>query len=188
LGICLRIYVWTLCGFFPFDSPPKSVSKGARFWGFRCSRVRGAFGRISLIPLDLASFGGQKLWYGLPMRCSYYPQSLVQICGAIRGVESWIWGCWPAGVVHPNELRSHRSDQCLSPVWPVQTPVGFSSSERLGEFAVVPCCCCFDFGSVWSSVGMFGVLGLSSWVVLWKLPGFTSTDRSHRWCSPAWPV
>jgi hypothetical protein len=44
---------------FAFDSPPKSVSQGARFWGFRCSRVRGVLGGISSIPLDLASFGGQ---------------------------------------------------------------------------------------------------------------------------------
>jgi hypothetical protein len=27
--------------FFSFDSPPISVSKGARFWGFWCSRVFG---------------------------------------------------------------------------------------------------------------------------------------------------
>jgi hypothetical protein len=52
------------------------VSKGAQFWGFRCSRVRGVLGGISSIPLDLASFGGQNLGYGVPMRCSYYPQIL----------------------------------------------------------------------------------------------------------------
>jgi hypothetical protein len=34
--------------------------------------------------------------------------------------------------------------------------VGFTSGERLGEFVVVPCCCGFEFGSVWSSVGLFG--------------------------------
>jgi hypothetical protein len=97
LGIWWGMYVWTIRGSFPFDSHPKSVSKGARFWGFRCSRVRGVLGGISLIPLDLASFGGHKLGYGLPMRCSYYPQSLAQIRGAIREIRSWIWGCWPAG-------------------------------------------------------------------------------------------
>jgi hypothetical protein len=26
------------------------------------------------------------------MRCSYYPQSLVQVHGAIREIEIWIWG------------------------------------------------------------------------------------------------
>jgi hypothetical protein len=26
------------------------------------------------------------------MRCSYYPQSLVQVRGAIREIEVWIWG------------------------------------------------------------------------------------------------
>jgi hypothetical protein len=72
--------------------PLPNVRKGARFWGFRCSRVRGVLGGISSIALDLASFGGQNLGYGLPMRCSYYPQSLAQICGAIREIGSWIWG------------------------------------------------------------------------------------------------
>jgi hypothetical protein len=39
------------------------------------------------------------------------------------------------------------------------TPVGFCSGERLGVFAVVLCCSCFEFGSVWRSVGRFGDLG-----------------------------
>jgi hypothetical protein len=26
------------------------------------------------------------------MRCSYYPQSLVQVHGAIREIKVWIWG------------------------------------------------------------------------------------------------
>jgi hypothetical protein len=55
-------------GSFPFDCPPKSVSKGARFWGFRGSRVRGVFCGISLIPHDLASFCGPNLGYGVSMR------------------------------------------------------------------------------------------------------------------------
>jgi hypothetical protein len=52
------------------------------------------------IPLVLPSFGGPNLGYGVPMRCSYYPQSLVQNRRAIRGIGGWIWGSWPAGVVH----------------------------------------------------------------------------------------
>jgi hypothetical protein len=119
LGIWWGMYAWTLRGSFPFDSPLKSVSKGARFWGFRCSRVRGVLGRISSIHLDLASFGGQKLGYGIPMKCSYYPQSLVLLRRAMREIGSWIWGSWPTGAVHPDELRSHWSDRCLSPVWPM---------------------------------------------------------------------
>jgi hypothetical protein len=47
-----------------------------------------------------------------------------------------------------------RSDQC-------ESLVAFASGERLGVFVVVPCCCCFEFGSVWSLIGLFGVLGLS---------------------------
>jgi hypothetical protein len=58
---------------FPFDSPPKSVSKGARFWGFLFFRIRGILGGISSIPLVLASLGGLNLGYGVPMRCFYYP-------------------------------------------------------------------------------------------------------------------
>jgi hypothetical protein len=40
--------------------------------------------------------------------------------------------------------------------------VGFFSGERLGVFAVGLCCSCFEFGSVWRSVGLFGALGAFS--------------------------
>jgi hypothetical protein len=60
------------------------VSKGARFWGFLLTRVSGVIGGFSLIPLHLASFGKPNLGYGVPMSCSNYPQSLVQIRGANR--------------------------------------------------------------------------------------------------------
>jgi hypothetical protein len=76
--------VGTLHGSLGCDSRPKSVSKGARFWGFSSSRVRGVLGGVSSIPPFWTSFGGIKLGYGLLMRCSYYPQSLVQVRGAIR--------------------------------------------------------------------------------------------------------
>jgi hypothetical protein len=68
------------------------VSKGAQFWGFLGPRVRGVLAGISSISLDLASFGGSNLGYGVPMRCSYYPQSLVQIRGANLEIGSWIRG------------------------------------------------------------------------------------------------
>jgi hypothetical protein len=45
-----------------------------------------------LIPLDLASFGGPNLGYGVPMRCSDYSQIVVQIRGAVGEIGSWIWG------------------------------------------------------------------------------------------------
>jgi hypothetical protein len=79
--------VGSLHGSLGCDSPPKSVSQCARFWGFQCSRVRGVLVGISSIPLDLASFGGQNRGYGLLMRCSYNPQSLVQVRGAIQEIE-----------------------------------------------------------------------------------------------------
>jgi hypothetical protein len=59
---------------------------------FLGSRVRGVFGGTSSIPLILACFGGPNLGYGMPIRCSYYPQSLVQNRGVIQEIESWIWG------------------------------------------------------------------------------------------------
>jgi hypothetical protein len=113
-----RMYAWTLRASFPFDSPPTSVSKEARFWGFRCFRVRGVLGGISSIPQDLASFGRQNLGYGVPMRCSNYPQSLAQIYRAIGEIVSWIWGSWLVGAVHPESSghtgltgATHRFDQ-----------------------------------------------------------------------------
>jgi hypothetical protein len=75
--------VGTLRGSLGCDSPPEYMSKGAQFWGFPCSRVRGAFSGISSIPLVWTRFGGIKLGYGLLIRCFYCPQSLVQACGAI---------------------------------------------------------------------------------------------------------
>jgi hypothetical protein len=60
-------------------------------WGFQCSRDRGVLGGISSIRLDLASFGGQNRGYGLLMSYSNYPQSLVEVRGAIREIEVWIW-------------------------------------------------------------------------------------------------
>jgi hypothetical protein len=84
--------VGALRGSLGCGSPPKSVSKGAQFWGFPSSRVRGVLGGISSIPPFSTSFGGIKLGYGLLMMCSYYPQSLVQVRGAIREIEVWICG------------------------------------------------------------------------------------------------
>jgi hypothetical protein len=83
--------VGTLRGSLGCDSPPKSVSEGAQFWGFPSSRVRGVLGGISSIRPFWKSFGGINLGYGLLMRCSNYPQSLVQVHGVIREIEVWIW-------------------------------------------------------------------------------------------------
>jgi hypothetical protein len=111
---------WFFCLWFP--SQIRELR--SLILGFRCSRVRGVLGRISSIPLDLASFGGIKLGYGLLLRCSYYPQSLVQVRGAIREIKAWIWRSWPAGAIHPELPRLHRSDRC-------KPLVGFASGELL---------------------------------------------------------
>jgi hypothetical protein len=72
-----------------------------------------------LIPLDLSSFGGHKLGYGLPMRSSYYPQSLVQVCGAIREIGFGFGGVdlrvlfIPRSPGHTSLTgASNRSDRC----------------------------------------------------------------------------
>jgi hypothetical protein len=62
--------VGTLRGSLGCDSPPKSLKKSARFWGFLSSWVASASGGISSIPLFWTSFGGIKLGYELLMRCS----------------------------------------------------------------------------------------------------------------------
>jgi hypothetical protein len=92
LGDLMGEICGNLRGSLGCDFPPKSVSKGARFWGFPSSWVKGVLGGISSIPPFWASFGGIKHGYGLLMRCSYYPQSLVQVRGAIWEIEVWIWG------------------------------------------------------------------------------------------------
>jgi hypothetical protein len=87
--------VGTLGGSLGCDSPLKSRVRGVlwpRFLGFPSSRVRGVLGVISSIPHFWTSFGGINLGYGLLMRCSYCPQSLVQVRGAIWEIEVWIWG------------------------------------------------------------------------------------------------
>jgi hypothetical protein len=182
------------------------MSKGARFWGFLSSRVWGVLGGISLIALDLASFGGPNLGYGVPMRCSYYPQSILQICGANWEIGSWIRGGWPASAVHLESSghtgqtgASHRSDQC-------RLLVEFCSGECLGVFFVVSCCYYFKFGLFGSSVGLFGGFGISWLGPVWPasytdltgvvgfcessqvLPGCSSRDRSNRYCSPFRPL
>jgi hypothetical protein len=87
------MYVCTLRGSFPFDFPPKYVSKGSRFWGFRCSRVRGVHGAISLIPLDLAILVELNLAMDSPCGVPTITKSFAQIRGAIWEIGSWIWGC-----------------------------------------------------------------------------------------------
>jgi hypothetical protein len=196
-GIWWGMYAWTLRGSFPFDYPPKSMSKGARFWDFLGCRVRGVLGGISSIPLDLSSFGGPNLGYGVPMRCSYYPKSLAQIRGAIPEIGSWIWGCWPAGAVHPKSSghtgltsSSHRSNRC-------RLSVEFCSGEHLGEFPIVLCYCCFEFDSFWSSGGQVCVLGLrvrSVWPTYYTgltgVGAFCGSSQNLSGCSnrDRWPV
>jgi hypothetical protein len=77
------------------------VSKGARFWSFLLSRVRGILGGISSIPLDLTSFGGPNLGYRVPMRCSYYPQILCKSVERFGKSGVGFGGVDTRVVVHP---------------------------------------------------------------------------------------
>jgi hypothetical protein len=99
-------------GSFSFDSPPESVSKGARFWDFLLSGVRGVLGGISLIPPDLASFGGPNLGYGVPMRCSYYPKVMCKFVERIERSRVGFGGVDLRAVVHPELPRRDWSDRC----------------------------------------------------------------------------
>jgi hypothetical protein len=72
---------------------PNPGVKGLDFGVFSVPGLEEFMTGFSSIPLDLASFGAQNLGYGVPMRCSHYPQSLVRIHGAIREIGSWVWGC-----------------------------------------------------------------------------------------------
>jgi hypothetical protein len=85
------------------------------------------------------------------MRCSYYPQSLAQIRGAIREIGSWIWGVAPRVLFIPSCLGltglsgvCDRSDRCM----PL---VGFASGELLDSCVFGSWCC-------WLVLGLFGVV------------------------------
>jgi hypothetical protein len=88
------------------------------------------------------------------MRCLYYPQSLVQVCGAIRDIEVWIWGVDPQVLFilsYPGYTgltgALDRSDRC-------KPLVGFASGELLDSCAFGSWCC-------WSVLGLFGVVLLA---------------------------
>jgi hypothetical protein len=106
--------------FYPLWFPSQIREQRGLIWGFLLSRVRGVLGGISSIPLVLAIFGGPNLGYGVPMRCFYYPQSLVWIRGANQEIGVGFGGVDPRRVVHPEQPRRDQSDQCSWPVWPVQ--------------------------------------------------------------------
>jgi hypothetical protein len=85
------------------------------------------------------------------MRCSYYPQSLVQVRGAIREIKVWIWGVDPQVLFIPScpgltgltGVRD-RSDRC-------RPLVGFASGELLDSCVFRSWCC-------WSVLGLLGVV------------------------------
>jgi hypothetical protein len=85
------------------------------------------------------------------MRCSYYPQSLVQVCGAIREIEVWIGGVDPRVLFIPScpgytglTGALDRSDRC-------KPLMGFASGELLDSCVFGSWCCS-------SVLGLFGVV------------------------------
>jgi hypothetical protein len=160
-GIWWGMYAWTIRGSFPFDSPPKSVSKGARFWGFLRSRVRGVFGEISSFPLDLPSFGGPNHSYGMPMRYSYYPKVLCESVERIGRLEFGFGGVDSRVAVHPESPGLDRCDRCLSPVWPVPTPWWVLLGWTFGCVSLSLGLLLFRVWSVLSAGGWFIGFGVS---------------------------
>jgi hypothetical protein len=86
------------------------------------------------------SFVGPKLGYRVPMRCSYYPQSLVRIRGANREIGSWIWGSDLRVLFIPScpgvtglTGALDRSDRC-------KPYVGFASGDLPGPCVCWLCC------------------------------------------------
>jgi hypothetical protein len=125
------------------------MNKGARFCGFRCSRVRGVLGGISSIPLDLACFVGPNLGYGVPMRCFYYPKILCKSVEQFRRSVVGFGGVDPRVPFIPRcpgvtglTGASDRSDRCVP-------FVGFASGELLIS-------CVFGSCWFWSVLGCFG--------------------------------
>jgi hypothetical protein len=91
------------------------------------------------------------------MRCSYYPQSLVQVRGVIREIEVGIWRSWPAGAVHPELPRLHRSDRCSWPVWPVRATCGICLGWTAWLMCLWVLVLLVSSWSVWSWFVMFYV-------------------------------
>jgi hypothetical protein len=112
------MYAWTLCGSFPCDSPPKSVSKGTRFWGFPRFWESGVLGGNPLIPLYSTSFGGPNRDAHEVLLAS--PKVLCESVEWIGRSGSGFEGVDPQLDVHPEQPRPDRSDRCMWPVWPVQ--------------------------------------------------------------------
>jgi hypothetical protein len=91
LGDLMGEICGTIHGSLGCDSPPKSVSKGADFGVFRVLGLEVFLAGFLRFPL----FGQVLVGLNLAMDSSlgsYYPQSLVQVRGAIREIELWIWG------------------------------------------------------------------------------------------------
>jgi hypothetical protein len=164
--------VVTLRGSLGCDSPPKSVSKGARFWGFPSSRVRGVLGGISSIPPFWTCFGGIKLGYGLLMRCSIIPKVL------FKSVERFGRSKFGFGGVDPRVLfipscpgytgltgALDRSDRC-KPWWVF---------ARVNVWVCLLLSC---VGAI-SSLGQFGVR--FTCLVIWGFLAVTGlTGALHR--------
>jgi hypothetical protein len=144
------------------------VSKGARFWDFPSSRVRGVLGAISSIPPFWTSFCGIKLGYGLLMRCSYYPQSLVPVVERFGRSMFGFEGVDPRVLFIPScpgytglTGALDRSDR-YNPWW-VFARVNVWVSLLLSRVGVV-----------WS-LGQFG--GRLASLVIWGLSGLDWSDR-----------
>jgi hypothetical protein len=150
-GTCWGMYAWTLRYSFPFDSPPKSVRKGARFWGFV------GLGFVVFLAEILRFLLIQRVLvdHNLSMECPWGVPTIPKVLfGSVErigrsgvgfgGVDPrvmFISSC-PAYTGLTGALD--RSDQC-------EPFVGFASGELL-----IPCV--FGLCYCWLVLGQFGVL------------------------------
>jgi hypothetical protein len=173
----LRIWWGCMCEpfvvLFPLISLPNSWVKGLNFGVFNVLGLEefvAGFLRFLLIWQVLVDTN-------LAMDCPWGVPTISKVLR--KSVERFGRSRVGFGGVDPRVLFIPRAQ--ATPVWPVPLtgltgadPDGFCSGERLGDFFVIPFCCCFEFGSFWSSVGLFGVLGLSG------------LNWSDRWATPSW--
>jgi hypothetical protein len=130
------MYTWALCGSFPCDSPPKSVSKGAPFGGFLKFEKVVFLVEILRFLLIQWVLVDQIVAMGCPWGTSTIPQSHVRIRGVNREIRIWIWRGWP------------RRDRCMWLIRPVQGPSGFASGQ-------LPDLCGFGMWCYWLVLGRF---------------------------------
>jgi hypothetical protein len=173
-GIWWGMYAWTLRGYFPCDSPPKSVSKGAQFWGF--PRSWKVVFLVEILQFLLVQW--VLVDQIIAMGCPWSTPIVAKVwCESMERIGKSGFGFgWvdPRVAVHPEcpdligmTSAPHRSDQCKS-------LLGFGIGEGPGVFPSFPVCCCFKFGLI------------GAWEVRFLDLGFPGKDQYDRCVVLVW--